>query len=228
MKKQFYLSIVLISCCLSQWLRAVTVTNPAYQVETYISYDTSAIGRPMDFTFDSSGNVYVTHSTGDFVRNGSIRRIDVDKNVTVLRDDLVDPRYITWGGGHHSVTIFMWLTDWNEPTTRAGKSRRSTWQETNQPFAVLNWTSPLHLRSTAAVITMTCFILPIQPINEYRVLDHPAEIQSLSSIIRTQVAGRSVKSRLIQPVITWEVCLSVLVFPTCNIPVYIASTPTEL
>jgi hypothetical protein len=96
-KSSICLSVVMGICCLSQLLLGVTVTNPAYKVETYISYDTSVIGRSIDFTFDSSGNIYVTHTHDNFARNGSVQKIDTNKNVTVLRDDLVDPKSIIWG-----------------------------------------------------------------------------------------------------------------------------------
>jgi len=100
MKKQINLSVVMGICCLPQLLFAVVINNPAYQVETYITYDATDLGHTRDFTFDSAGNMYVVHTTEDVAsRNGSVQKISTDKTISVLRSDLVDPRYITWGGG---------------------------------------------------------------------------------------------------------------------------------
>lgn len=110
------LSVMFVVCCLSHLGFAVTLQNPNYQIETYISYDTSTIGRAMDFTFDSSDNLYVVHSFNDFARTGSIKKIGSNKTITTLNDDLVDPRSITWGGG----TAFgdnLYVTDRFERTT---------------------------------------------------------------------------------------------------------------
>lgn len=85
-------------CMFSPTVFAFTLDNPAYQVETYLRYDTENLGRCLDLTFDSAGNMYVAH-TFDGSRSGSVQRIGLDKTVTTLCGGLVDPRHIVWGGG---------------------------------------------------------------------------------------------------------------------------------
>jgi len=99
MCKKVSLSIVLGLCCMPQFLFAVVISNPEYQVETYLTYDTSKLGMVRDFTFDSNGNIYVTHTFDDTKRNGSVQKISPDKTVSPLCSNLVDPRQVEWGGG---------------------------------------------------------------------------------------------------------------------------------
>lgn len=99
MCKKVCLSIVLGLCCMSQLLFAVVVSNPNYQVETYLTYDATKLGMARDFTFDSNGNIYVTHTFDNTLRTGSIQKISTDKTVSPLCSNLVDPRQIEWGGG---------------------------------------------------------------------------------------------------------------------------------
>lgn len=58
----------------------------------------------------------MTHSDGTSGRNGIIQKIDANKNVTILRNDLVDPRHITWGGGT-SFGDNLYVSDRFERTT---------------------------------------------------------------------------------------------------------------
>ena len=91
--------MLVVICCLQQLVFGVVINNPAYQVEQYFTYDASTLGSTRDFTFDSSGNIYVAHGFQDTARNGSVQKISTDKSISDLRTDLVDPRYIIWGGG---------------------------------------------------------------------------------------------------------------------------------
>jgi len=117
MKPLIYLSIVISLLCTPQTIFAFTVNDPAYQVETYITYDTTNIGRSFDFTFDSAGNIYIVHTFPDtYTHDGSVLKISTDKTITILRSDLVDPRHIVWTGG----TVFgdnLYITDKLETAT---------------------------------------------------------------------------------------------------------------
>lgn len=99
MKRVPVLFAVAAIVSLTQTLMAVTILNPDYQAQTYVRYDNSAIGVSFDCTFDSSGNLYVAHGYGDSARNGSVQMISPDRTIAPLIENLVDPRYIVWGGG---------------------------------------------------------------------------------------------------------------------------------
>ncbi len=119
MKERICLSMIMGLCCLGQLTFGLTVTNPGYQVETYLTYDASTLGRTRDFTFDSAGNIYVVHTFRDSARNGSIQKIGTDKSISTLRSDLVDPRYITWGGGTN-YGDYLYVTDRQETANWTG------------------------------------------------------------------------------------------------------------
>ena len=115
-KKLVYVFVIMAVVCLPQLLWAVTVNNLAYQVETYIIYDASGLGRCRDFTFDSVGNIYVTHTLEDNERNGSIKKISTDGTISAFRSDLVAPRQIVWGGDT-TFGDYLYVTDGKEKTT---------------------------------------------------------------------------------------------------------------
>ena len=73
--------------------------NPAYSVQTYVSYDTSSAGPADGFAFGPDNNLYMTHMLTSGGRDGSIYRCDSDKKVERWVDGLVCPTNIIWGGG---------------------------------------------------------------------------------------------------------------------------------
>ena len=113
MEKMHYVFIVFGVFCFSQSLIAVTVYNPNYQVDTYVSYNYTSLGRPQGFTFDPGGNLYVTHL------NGSVQKINTSKTISPLVTNLAAPRYITWGGGT-DFGDYLYVTDPQQKSTWSG------------------------------------------------------------------------------------------------------------
>ena len=93
-KIKFTLALVLAIGATSNSLWALILTNPSCQVETYATYSPGEWNTPWGMTFDSTGNLYVTHKNA-----GEIYRIDPAKNATQFVTGLDSPVSITWGGG---------------------------------------------------------------------------------------------------------------------------------
>ena len=77
-----------------QSLLAVIIVDLAYQVETYVTYTRPDLNPPNGMTFDSSGNLYITHKN-----NGRIYKIDSNRNDSLFVTGLNTPEKIVWGGG---------------------------------------------------------------------------------------------------------------------------------
>jgi len=93
-KIKFTLALVLTIGATSNPLWSLMVTDPSCQVETYATYSPGQWNTPWGMTFDSTGNLYVTHKNA-----GEIYRIDPSKNATQFVTGLNSPVRITWGGG---------------------------------------------------------------------------------------------------------------------------------
>lgn len=91
MRKKQWLVVALAAAILPRTLWAVIVVDPAYNAETYIEYPLPNGSAPKGLTFDSTGNLYVTHES-----DGSIYRVDPDKNVTCFVEGLDSPYSILW------------------------------------------------------------------------------------------------------------------------------------
>ncbi|MCP4709282.1 MAG: hypothetical protein GY869_11705 [Planctomycetes bacterium] len=78
---------------------AIEVLDAGYVVEHYVTFD-CANARPVtDMAFDPSGNLYVTHTREVSGVNGTIYRIDTERNVIPWVTGLTRPLDIIWGGG---------------------------------------------------------------------------------------------------------------------------------
>ncbi len=87
------------------WAGGVTVLDPAYQVEEYVSY-ASTSGWVTGMTFDPEGNLYTVYRT-----TGNVCRIESDKNVTLnWVSNIVRPRQIIWVDDSNYGNYF-YLTD---------------------------------------------------------------------------------------------------------------------
>ncbi len=101
-KKQVTLAVVgiLVLGFNSQTL-ALTVLDPAYQAQTYVTYNYINIWPANDMTFDPQGNLYITHhqeySSGQ--TDGWIYRIKPDKSVEPWITGISRPEDIVWAGG---------------------------------------------------------------------------------------------------------------------------------
>ncbi|MEN6309512.1 MAG: hypothetical protein ABFD91_17330 [Anaerohalosphaeraceae bacterium] len=76
MKKLLFVAVVGLFLLPTLLLADVQVTNPGYNVELFVSLGTTA-NDPRELTFDSAGNLYITHQN-----QGSITKIAPDKTVT--------------------------------------------------------------------------------------------------------------------------------------------------
>ncbi len=94
----FVAALELLALCGSAW--AVEVLKPGYSVETYVTYSGAGIGSALHMTFDSDGNLYVTHKgTSRDVRDGCIHQIETDRQVRMLAEGFYYPRDLVWTGG---------------------------------------------------------------------------------------------------------------------------------
>jgi len=91
MRKKQWLAVVLTAAMLPQTLWAVIVVDPAYNAETYIEYPMPNGSTPRGLAFDSTGNLYVTHKS-----DGSIYKVDPDKNISRFVEGLDTPYSILW------------------------------------------------------------------------------------------------------------------------------------
>jgi len=79
---------------------AIEVLTADFEVEHYVSFDCANVRPATDLAFDAAGNLYVTHSTSQNPGlNGTIYRIDMDRNVVPWVTGLTRPLAIIWGGG---------------------------------------------------------------------------------------------------------------------------------
>jgi hypothetical protein len=80
---------------------SLTVLDPAYQAETYATYDYAPAWPTLDMTFGPNGNLYTTHhheyTSGQ--TDGWIYRIMPDKTVEPWITGISRPEDIIWGGG---------------------------------------------------------------------------------------------------------------------------------
>ena len=136
--------VLVILGCLPQVSWGLDLNDSRYRIETVVTYDHSTIGRPIDFTFGPSEEIYVTHTFGDTLRNGTVLKVNPDLSMVPLRNDLVDPRKIVYGGGT-SFGSQLYVTDQQAPAasgtgeiTKLGLDGSKTTFSTglNQPSAL--------------------------------------------------------------------------------------------
>lgn len=97
-------------CLLAAPVPALTITNPNYQAEVYVSYVTSNYGPSHDFCFGPGGEIYVTHHTTRFQQDGSIVKVDILKNDSIFVPDMWSPMEIKYGNGG-SFGNHLYVTD---------------------------------------------------------------------------------------------------------------------
>jgi len=95
-KTRLIICIILVLVVANEKAMCVQVFDPAYQVDTYISYVPSPGMGGM--TFDHEGNLYVAYGNTTY-NNGGIDVITPSKDVIQLTTGLNDPRGIVWTGG---------------------------------------------------------------------------------------------------------------------------------
>jgi hypothetical protein len=74
----------------------IEVLEEGYVLETYVVFETVNERPPGDMVFDPAGNLYLVHTETTTGRDGSIYRIDPDKNVVRWITGLTRPLDIIW------------------------------------------------------------------------------------------------------------------------------------
>jgi hypothetical protein len=79
---------------LNSWAWGLTVSDPAFHAEAYVSYGGTGIGAATFITSDHNGSLYTLHQT-----LGTVHRINPDKTEQLLASNLDVPVNAVWGGG---------------------------------------------------------------------------------------------------------------------------------
>lgn len=100
-KKQVMLAVLgILVIWGNQRTFSLTVLDPSFQAETYVSYDFELGNHPAgDMTFDPQGNLYIVQYENYESYDGRIYRVDTNKTVSTLATGLTRPEDIVWGGG---------------------------------------------------------------------------------------------------------------------------------
>ncbi|MFC1782090.1 dockerin type I domain-containing protein [Planctomycetota bacterium] len=114
---------------------AIEVLDPAYVVETYVVFDCANALSPTGMAFEPGGNLYLTHSKSEASGEGSVYRVDTDRNVSRWITGLSRPLDIVWGGGSDYGDYLYVIEGWGNTYWAHGGVRRISLDGTANKFS---------------------------------------------------------------------------------------------
>lgn len=134
-KKSFLiLSFLLVVATSNFNVSALVVNDPAYHVETYVTFQSHATRPPEDLTFAPNGNIYITNYENYNSTDGSVYRVETDKTVNRWVTGLTRPLGITWAGDNTYGDYLYVCEGWGNAYSQDGGVTRIGLDGTKTPF----------------------------------------------------------------------------------------------